>query len=565
MAHTCWSRDCGKALIKAVTSAILLLLAAAALVLHSTNGPLPLAYFMLVSVATAAVLIEVFFLHEFGRRESVVTLLQVSAIMVFSRVAEIFRFATIPGYDTYAHRVVVRTLLETGHVDLSLQVSSAAFPAVSILLTQCIQFAGTDERTAFAIGAMVGIVAIVLLFVVARLFIDARWAMVAAVVLSSAPFFKWWTEVEISPSTVGIVLAFAALYALLKDAQGGSSRLRALGVVSVFGLVISHPILTLFVLAILVCANVAQLLGLARHVRNQSVVGPVVLMTVVTLAYWMYLSQVWEISIQLFSSVLAAGTPHFPVRPVLGPSLADRIWGDLPWAIMLVAASYSAVAWVRHPVRTPLKTGWTMVCAGVTTLSFASISVGGDLAVFGNRWLLLVEASTSLLFANSIRALVSRKGRLWPVIAIGTITVLIASSSISPYVSLYQWGFHPILAFSDGQAIGMSFQTKCTQTIVADSYSATYLHFTYNRSTADLYGYSIGLPLNSTGVCILAQTESNIVYTKTIQGATSLGVDSADFSPGITELPVGFQSRLASTWGLQKVYDDGDTGWYLEN
>ena len=168
-------------------------------------------------------------------------------------------------------------------------------------------------------------------------------------------------------------------------------------------------------------------------------------------------------------------------------------------------------------------------------------------------------------YSEQIRALVSRKGRLWPVIAIGTITVLIASSSISPYVSLYQWGFHPILAFSDGQAIGMSFQTKCTQTIVADSYSATYLHFTYNRSTADLYGYSIGLPLNSTGVCILAQTESNIVYTKTIQGATSLGVDSADFSPGITELPVGFQSRLASTWGLQKVYDDGDTGWYLEN
>src|SRR5438132_5699525 len=125
----------GNAMIKATTSACLLLLTVAALTLRSTTGPLPLSYFMLVSLALSTVLIEVLFLHSFGTRESTIALVKLSLIMTFSWLAETLRFASILGNDTYSHRAVVRIVLTTGHVDLSLG-TGAAFPALSFFLAQ---------------------------------------------------------------------------------------------------------------------------------------------------------------------------------------------------------------------------------------------------------------------------------------------------------------------------------------------------------------------------------------------------------------------------------------------
>ena len=559
-ARTTSSPSARNVIVKATSVFILLALTAASVALWSTTGPLPLSYFLLVSGAMAVLLTEIMMLPDFGTKESLIALLQLTTILAFSKFSETFRFASILGYDTYVHRGVLRTILQTQHLNLTLGTSSAAFPALDLFLAELLHVGAIDEKAAFAITAMLGIIAILVFFLIARLFLSPRWAMVAAVVLSAAPFFKWWTEVEVSPTTIGILLAFLTTYAFFRGTQHRRVSLWIFGGVAMAGLVISHPILTLFALWILLCLGVAQF-ALRRRVRAPSVIGSAALMAIVTLTYWMYLSGAWVISVSLFYSVLTAGVGYTPLRPALGPSDAERFLGDMPWAILVLGALFSGVRWVRPPARNPLKTGWAFMTAGMSALSGFSSTGGGLVAAFTNRWLLLLEIAAAILFANSIRALVSGRNRRWAVLAVAITTALIASSAVSPVASLYR-GHNPLLAFSEGELKAMAFGAKCTSPIVTDSYSATYLHFTYHRPTADLYGYSIGVRPTFTSACILLQSESNVVFTKTSRGTLGLTVDNADFAPGTAEIPVDFKSLLASEWGVERTYDNGDAIWY---
>src|SRR5207247_160786 len=91
-----------------------------------------------------------------------------------------------------------------------------------------------------------------LFYVIARNFLEPRWAALATAILTSLPYFTFWTLAGISPTTIAIILALVTLASVYKELNRPSVGWRALSLIAGAALVLAHPILTVFLVWMLV-------------------------------------------------------------------------------------------------------------------------------------------------------------------------------------------------------------------------------------------------------------------------------------------------------------------------
>jgi len=542
-----------------------LLMTTGLLTLRQSPGDLPESYFVVLATALITLIMEAFLVRDFRMRHAYVILGQLLVLYCFARLAEWFRYPSILGYDSYAHLATTETIIETGHIDFTARASSA-FPALQILMTHFVEVTGLDTKTMFVLVSLCSAFGVIYFFFVARRLLPVRWATLAAIVVSSLPYFGFWTTVQISPTTVGVILALLTLSGVLAEYHTPSTEYRILTLISGAALVIAHPILALFVIWILACLAVTHATMHGRASLGWPVRAPFgslsILIGILILAYWIYLNRAWAMSIAILANILNGGVGSFPHTPWLSPPVEIRALYYLPYAMLIVGSFYSGLAWLLRGRSQPLRTGWSVIAVGIGVVTGYGFLTGEDFSAFVNRWLLLLEMVTAILFVATIGLLLTKAGRVRSSSGALVVSILIVSSVVSPVASLLPNAYQPTLAFSPRETAGIGFANRCNATLVADSYAGTYIHVLMSRPTADLYGYSLGLPRTFDQACILLREKSDTVFTKTATNTRVLIVDFEDFAPGLTRLPVGFSANLSASPSLTRIFDDGDVVWF---
>src|SRR5206468_1240738 len=155
------------------------------------------------------------------------------------------------------------------------------------------------------------------------------------------------------------------LFSFLATLQRPNIRLSIVGLIGGTALVISHPILTIFVLWTLLCLGVVRGLRSCRSASRWRLLGTVLLLLVVMMTYWTYLTTVANFSVTVLYKIASSGSSYFPARPYLPPNLEIRIWGDLPWIALILGAGYTALSWIVRESRNSFQFGWAVMTGGV--------------------------------------------------------------------------------------------------------------------------------------------------------------------------------------------------------
>jgi hypothetical protein len=541
-----------------------LLITIGLLTLRQSTGDLPGSYFAVLAAAIMTLIMESVVIREFNTRHANVILGQLLVLGCFVRLAEWYRYPSILGYDSYAHLATTESIIKTGRIDFAARASSA-FPALQILMTHLVEMTGLDTKAVFVLVSICSAVAVIYFFFVARNLLPTRWAVLAAIVVSSLPYFGFWTTVQVSPTTIGVILALLTLSVVLAEYRTRRAEYRMVALISGGALVIAHPILALFLIWILACLALTHTAMRRRIVSGLPVGVPFgslsILIGILVLGYWIYLNRAWALSIAILANILNAGVGSFRHTPWLSPPVEIRAVYYLPYAILIVGSFYTGLTWLLGPRNQPLRMGWSVMAIGIGGVTAYGFLSREDLSAFVNRWLLLLEVVTAILFAATIGLLLENRRRVRTYGAALVMSILIAASVTSPVASLLPSAYEPTLAFSPREIAGMNFANRCGSTIVADSYAGTYIHVMMSRPTADLYGYSIGLPRTFYQACILLRG-SDIVFTKTAMDTRVLIVDSEDFAPGLARLPDGFSANLSISPTIARIFDDGSVVWF---
>src|SRR5207247_1909094 len=182
-----------------------------------------------------------------------------------------------------------------------------------------------------------------------------------------------------------------------------------------------------------------------------------ILLGILILAYWTYLNRAWAVSIAILANMLSAGVGPFPQTPWLPLPVGTRVLFYLPYTTLIVGSTYSGLVWLLSTTRQRIRTGWSVTAIGIGVVAGYGFFSAEAFSAFVNRWLLLLEVVTAILFVATIGMHLKKGGLYRTCTGVLVVSILIVSSVASPIASLLPNGYQPTLAFLPGETSGISF------------------------------------------------------------------------------------------------------------
>lgn len=198
----------------------------------------------------------------------VVVLVQILALAVVVRIAALTTTAGLIGVDTWTHVELARAVHQTGRLEAMLEFPSRArkyytAPLYHLLVVTTAALGDVSVRTALYLSLGVAMaLAPVLLYPLARLFVEPRWALVGTALYAVSDQAVRWSLVLI-PNSLSLLCFLGGLYLLVRVMLFRRSRDVALLSVLMLANPLIHQIGAFVMLVVLASAFAVQLLLLA--------------------------------------------------------------------------------------------------------------------------------------------------------------------------------------------------------------------------------------------------------------------------------------------------------------
>ena len=210
----------------------------------------PLVYFILVSLLSGLISIEIIF---FTKEDSVLPVLfKIFFLTIVMRLGIYYNFPSIMGYDAYFHTTLANLISTTGFVPpFDISDKYIAYPILHIFIgiTKIISFMTIKDAVFFSIGIM-SIICTIFIFILVNRFAGPRVGLLSVLILC------FTTDIIVSGITNitagSLVLCyFLILLCLLIDRERNTNAL-LLCLIIMFTMVITHQLST-FVIFLILC------------------------------------------------------------------------------------------------------------------------------------------------------------------------------------------------------------------------------------------------------------------------------------------------------------------------
>lgn len=384
-------------LSNACSAATLALLAVCVVLGRSATVP-PQSYFMLASVTAAVIALQTL-VAPLPRHRGLI-LAEIVLLAVLLRAVLLFSFPSLYGTDTWGHAGAIDDWREAGHILRTGPHGEGfyySFP-VTYLQTIAVQLvSSTDIRLSMFLAMSVPLVFVALVvFSIGRTLAGERAGLLAALSTSFSQFLVVWGAFTI-PTVVGIVLFSCVMLQAAKREhdRGRTVVLLLLSCALVWTHTISAFVTAIALLVFAVGLYVTpRLRPLASESSNSFVLVAALLFSALMLMRWLYAyypdEPFFERTFRPFWYALRmdatlVGSPFEP---------APTMWNRLSFLMLIVFATWGAVAWLQPPHRTGARASWVAATVALAAAMFGFTFMGIN-SLIPQRWLAFAFVMTT--------------------------------------------------------------------------------------------------------------------------------------------------------------------------
>ncbi len=406
--------------------------------LHTELFHRPLLYFILIAVAASAIAVQI--LHCPGKSAIYLILFEILLLSLSVRASAYWVLPTIPGSDTWYHRVYAQVFVanagipdsnampgKLGQLYLSLPLMHLGVVAMKLV-------AGIDYKAAmfFAVSLPL-ILSTLFVFLFVRHLANAKVGLLAMLLLNLCDFHIAWS-VQPIPTTLGVAFFPIIIYLVIRD-RGNRVPFISVAILLMVALVMTHTVsafvMLCFMLFLLIGMYLYRLIYKKPDATQTNMLSPtlVVLFAAVLFGYWSfaaYVSPTWTffdiMAEGIFSQVAGAEYGAY-AKPIIG---ADYIVNFIGFLILLLFAIWGALFWCSREHSSGARIGLVAALTAIIAIPFGSSAFGIGI-IIPDRWLAFDYVALSVVAAVGIFIVISHRGYRW-VGNISLICVVFAAS-----------------------------------------------------------------------------------------------------------------------------------------
>lgn len=257
----------------------------------------PLIYFVLISLMTGFVILEIFF--DKKNKYTYFVLLQIITIGLSLIWTEQIIFPSVVGIDPAWHLMFTQQLLNSGHVMLGTAYSNIPLYHIEIAVTSILTNLNYKISIMFSISIIQIVGIVVFMFLIGKLIFNEKIGLITGLLVCTANMvilFGWWA----TPNSIAAVYIPIILYLLFK--KENLSNHIVLVMILMFALILTHPVTSIWLLLLLFLGFFvskiipSKLLKVEQNVNKFSLTI-FLFFSILMLAWWMYASGIFFIDI----------------------------------------------------------------------------------------------------------------------------------------------------------------------------------------------------------------------------------------------------------------------------
>jgi len=399
-----WNRDSSDGRVYASTAALIVLTALAVFVHFRTPVGRPPLHFVLVTLAYGTILFDILSLEARKTRVVIVVVMKIVLLSLVFRYVRFFALETMPGFDTHAHLRIASFLAQHGQMPaFAGKYSTTPVWHGIVAATQWLGFGGP---TSVFVGIVVPFTVLTAVggYLLTKELVDRRAGLFAAMLVSVSDMFLLRGVTNITPSSVVIVVAFFALYLLLRARDRPSYVFHLLLLVAFF----SHQ-LSSFVLLVTVISLWFSQLIYTRFLKSQVTdrgsgfavrFRDTAFLTFAMGFQWYvtplddgenFLFDMIERSTRTLTDLLSTSPSGGYTASLAQHGAVSNILYTAGYTMLLAMGIFGALIWLHHSRRTKGRFAWVFTASVVFTMIYPLTFAGLGHLLLPHRILVFFE------------------------------------------------------------------------------------------------------------------------------------------------------------------------------
>lgn len=450
----------------------------------SQTGALSVLFYIFIAIAYSVIATEIVILKSNIRlRPSIYIIFQIFFVSLILRIAIYSQFPSILGTDPWVNYAMVSEVLQTGFIPQYFTYAKVPLFPIGLLCNQIIT--GLDFKASlFLFGGIIELGTIIFLFVVGRELANLKTALLACLLFSFYPSFIGFGSHSIIAMSMGLTLFCLLLLLLVTSSSKHLMRTKALIIICLSALVMTHVIASIIGLLLITSFFIAGLIKDRK--ADTSLIQPItsylyLLSIILLVSYWMWVSGFigYIIDSIVYALQIAQGDAISPVMSTDHNSnyefVINTIINSVTWSLSIL----SALVLINKHQRMGK---WGIIIFSV--LGFFIIEVSSTFrfdAILPERWEPFIYLGMVLLFAFSLVYLSSKTvivGKVAVVCIVATLCTSMvfsaAANTDSPLIdSTFRYGFQT------SEMLGSNFASEKITGDFSTDYQLAYTYYWY--------------------------------------------------------------------------------------
>jgi hypothetical protein len=531
------------------------------LVLHFNTGGRPLGYFISIALMSTLVALEAVTTPQEAKGRNALILGKILFISLSLRWSLFYVYpGSYLGTDPWRNAAVYNQIIDAGHI---LPEIGGYFymPVQHLVVTATAQVTGLAVREAsmLSIGLFEGL-SLIFIFLLGRKIYNTKIGLLAALLLAVNNLhimWGWWIVAQ----TAGIALVSLVSFLVFTPQTYGKVVYRALTIIALIILIITHSVSAFVVLVILSIAWAGTVVyGWVSKNRQSSSPGNVLIFfSVALIGYWLYITNFFP----EYLRIIWGTGPEFSATISYTPSLVARVnpaWSDLNRLGNLLFYGFATIGLLStlNPRNINISRFILVFCGILLTSLIYLVFTVLNVEMMIGRWFVFMDILLAVPAAIGLLLLANGLSASWVKLGVLALTsFLLAFLMITNATASFDSPIYPIY-LKDRTALTVS-EMNAADTIASVYPGQIVMDSAYSLSLTEKPGVRVTI-LSSQDV---QNHFTDIVGLLVLRKYAVDNVFLAMVDQGIYKVKMSYDPYQAlESQGFNRVYDNGSVGGY---